>query len=82
MGLDDEIERNLFAFLAQVPELLEEHRGHFALLKAQRVVSIHDKLSQALAEGAKRFSDGLFSIQQITDRPVELGFFSYAEDHG
>jgi len=81
MSIDEEIDRNLFAFLTQVPDLLADHRGDFALLKSQRVVSIHSKLSQALAEGAKRFSDGLFSIQQITDKPIELGFFSYAEDH-
>lgn len=81
MSLDDEIDRNLFAFLTKVPDLMDEYRGQFALLKEQRVVSIHAKLSQALAEGAQQFSDGLFSVQQITDRPIELGFFSYAEDH-
>jgi hypothetical protein len=74
-----EIDRNLYAFLPLLPNLLASHEGEYALLKDQRVVSFHRKLSDALETGENEFQDGLFSIQQVTDKPVELGFFSYAD---
>ena len=77
--IETEIDRNLFAFLPLLPQLLSDHEGEFALLRNQRVISFHERLSEALASGAE-FEDGLFSIQQVTDRPVELGFFSYADN--
>jgi Family of unknown function (DUF5678) len=76
--LEVEIDRNLFAFLPHIPKLVQEHKGQYAILKNQEVVSIHDRLSEALEIAQSKFADGLFSIQQVTDKPVELGFFSYA----
>lgn len=78
-ALEQEIDRNLFAFLPKVPDLLADHEGEFALLRHQKVISLHVKLSEALASAEAQFADGLFSIQQVTQKPVELGFFSYAD---
>lgn len=76
---DREIERNLFAFLPQLARLLPDHEGSFALLKDQNIASIHKKLSDALKAAESQFSDGIFSVQRITAKPVELGMFSNAE---
>lgn len=78
--LESEIQRNLFAFLPQLGELLPDHEGSYALLRSQKVDSIHLKLSDALRKGYSDFSDGLFSIQKVTDRPVELGMFGHADN--
>lgn len=78
--LDKEIQRNLFAFLPRLPELLPDHEGSFALLRNQEIASIHRKLSDALRAAYAEFSDGLFSIQRVTERPQELGMFSSAEN--
>lgn len=80
--LDNEIDRNLFAFLPRIPQLIANHEGEFALLRHQELVSLHKRLRDALDEACNRFSDGIFSIQQVTDKPVELGFFSYADHSG
>jgi hypothetical protein len=80
--LDAEVERNLFAFLPRIPALMKTHAGEYALLRKQEVVSLHARLSEALSEGEAKFADGLFSIQQVTDKPVELGFYSYAGHQG
>ena len=80
--LDKEIQRNLFAFLPKLPELLPEHEGSFALLRNQQISGIHEKLSDALKAAHNEFSDGLFSIQRVTDKPQELGMFSCAENQG
>lgn len=76
--IDLEIDRNLSAFLPRIPDLIPEHEGEFALLRDQKVVSLHKRLRDAL-EASSRFSDGIFSIQQVTDKPIELGFFSHAD---
>lgn len=80
--LDREIDRNLFAFLPRIPGLLPDHEGEYAVLRNQEIVSLHKRLRDALDEAGAMFSDGLFSIQQVTERPVELGFFSYADHPG
>jgi hypothetical protein len=77
--IENEIDRNLFAFLPRIPRLLEKHKGEFAVLKNQEVISLHKRLSDALEEAQSRFADGLFSIQQVTEKPIELGFYSYAD---
>jgi len=80
--LDLEIERNLFAFLPQIPRLLENHAGEYAVLRNQAVVCIQPRLADAMAIGDLKFPDGIYSIQEVTDKPVELGFFSYADHQG
>lgn len=82
VDLNAEIERNLFAFLPHLPELLPDHEGSFALLRHQRIQSIHEKLSDALKAANTEYLDGVYSIQQITDRPIDLGFFSHASHPG
>lgn len=77
--LDTEIDRNLFAFLPQIPALLKRHRNEYALLRDQQIISLHKRLSEALAVAQSKFPDELFSIQQVTDKPIEQGFFGYAD---
>ncbi len=75
-----EIEQNFQAFLGVVGPLLAEHTGEFALLRHRKVVDLFPRAIDAMSEGHHRFGDGLFSVQRITDRPLDLGFLSYAAD--
>ena len=47
-SLAQEIDRNFFAFLPRLPELLPAHEGWFAILRHQQIRSVHEKLSEAL----------------------------------
>lgn len=76
--LEDEIDRNLEAFKAQLPALLEQHKGRYALLRHQEIVGVYDTIRDAQLTGRTFYEDGLFSIQKVTAEPVNLGFFSYA----
>jgi hypothetical protein len=76
-----EIDRNLIAFQSVVANYLSQHRGSYAVLRNQEVVDIHARLSDAIEGAHLKFEDGLFSIQEITDRPIDLGFFSHANPH-
>jgi hypothetical protein len=77
---DLEVDRNYDAFVAHLPTLLNEHRDKFALMRAGAIVGFHESSGAALAVGHKTFGETPFSIQEITDRPVDLGFFSHAID--
>lgn len=74
-----EIEQNFRAFEGYLATLLPEHAGEFALLHGGELVDLFPTAIDAMTEGYHRFGgDGLFSIQRVIDRPVDLGFISYA----
>lgn len=75
---DVEVDQNFEAFEAQLASILPQHRGEFALMKQGEVVSYFADESAALAAGRQEFQDGVFSVQEVTDRPADLGFFSHA----
>jgi hypothetical protein len=73
-----EIDRNLEGFLQLLPSLMAEHKGQYALLRHGAVVGYHQSAIDAQIAGNRQFEDRMFSIQQITDEAVELGWYSYA----
>ncbi|MEI9927623.1 MAG: hypothetical protein WDN44_07845 [Sphingomonas sp.] len=75
-----EIARNFDAFQRTLAALLPLQRNRFALLRHGSVVAFFDRPGAADAAGASRFADGLYSIQQVTDEPVELGLYANAAD--
>ena len=77
-AFDAEVDRNFDVFEAALPDLLGSHRGEFALIRRGKLISFHQSESDALSKGRSHFGDGLFSVQEVTDRPVDLGFFSHA----
>jgi hypothetical protein len=77
-AFDTEVDHNFDAFEAMLGSILPVHRGEFALMKLREVISYFPNEAAALAAGRARFPDGVFSVQEVTDRPVDLGFFSHA----
>lgn len=73
-----EVDRNLDAFRSLLPELLQTQPGKFALLRHREIAGFFDTLTDALVAGQKLYSDQLFSIQEVTESSVDLGFFSHA----
>ena len=76
--LSAEIDRNFFAFQIVNDAYLKEHNGSFAVIHDQKVMSVHEKLSDAIKQAHSDYPDGIFSIQEVTDKPMDLGFFSHA----
>jgi hypothetical protein len=76
-SLDDEIDRNYDAFVEALPDLLPTQCGKHALLRHANVIDLYDTTSLALAAGRSGFGDGFYSVQEVTDRPVDLGFYSH-----
>lgn len=75
-------DRNYEAFLARLPELLRDHAGSYALLHNGEVVDFHPSSLAATIAGTKTFGLGGFSVQEVTDKPEHLGFYSYVGGSG
>lgn len=73
-----EIRQNFHFFQGVVSQYMGEHAGEFALLRHRAVVGFFARPYDAMKEGHDRFDDELFSVQRVVDRPLDLGFLSYA----
>lgn len=72
-----EVDRNYDAFVRVLSSLLPAHRDRYALMRDAKIVEIFDKPGEAHAAGVDRYADGIFSIQEVTDEPIDLGFWSH-----
>jgi hypothetical protein len=77
-ALDVEIQRNYAAFVDLLETLLPENRGKFALLHRQELEGVFDTPGQAARTGFAKFGNLPYSIQLVTDEPIDLGFMSNA----
>lgn len=73
---------NYEAFVVQLPQLLPDHAGSYALLHDQEVVDFFASSLAATVAGAEKFGVGQFSVQEVTDEPEHLGFYSYVGGTG
>ena len=77
----EEIRKNYEAFRKLLPSLLEAHPGKFAVMRHAEVAQIFDTAKDAVLFAQTTYKDGLYSVQEITGKGIELGFFSLALDH-
>lgn len=72
----DEVKRNYTAFMQQLPVLLESYAGKFALMHQAKIVDFFDSPGDAWLVGVRLYGDR-FSVQEVVDAPVDLGFYSH-----
>lgn len=72
-----EIDRNYDFFQRNLAKYLPEHKGEFALLKEASLIDFFDGPGEAYRAGLARFSDEIFSIQEVRSEPIELGHFAF-----
>jgi hypothetical protein len=77
MTPEQQVKINYEAFKKMLPSLLKDE-NKYALLKDGNLIAIYDTMSDAVTTAEKMFSDKLWSIQKITDRPINLGYRSRA----
>jgi hypothetical protein len=73
-----EVDRNYNAFTRMLGGILPEHRDQLALMRDGSIVEFFSRPGDAYRAGIERFPDGIFSIQEVTDEPIDLGFWSHA----
>jgi hypothetical protein len=78
---DLEVDVNYTAFVGMLAAIVCNHRDEFALMRDGGVVGFYPNAGAANRAGLERFADEIFSIQEVTDEPIDLGFWSHAVDH-
>jgi hypothetical protein len=76
-----EVDRNYDIFMRQLATLLPEHRDQYALMRDGEIVGFFAKPGDAYRAGLELFPDEIFSLQEVTDEPIDLGFFSHVAIH-
>jgi len=77
-AIEAEIERNYAAFKDIMPALLADAEGQYALMRNQELCGVYASPGEAERAGYQLFGDELYSIQLVSSKPVDLGFYSYA----
>lgn len=78
-AIHEQVEKNYRAFQQKLSALLPAQRGKFALMRDGEIVAFFDTARDAYIAGQKLFEqDHLFSVQEVIDTMVDLGFFSHA----
>lgn len=72
-----QIDVNYDAFQRTLAAILPQHRDEYALMRDREIVDYYGSAGDAYRAGLDRFPDRLFSIQEVTDEPIDLGFFSH-----
>lgn len=76
--LQSEVDLNYDWFQRNLNRFLGDHAGQYALLQSRSVIGFYDGPGEAYRAGLERFPRKIFSVQQVTDEPTELGFMSLA----
>jgi hypothetical protein len=77
-SIDVEIERNYGAFIDMLDDLLPANAGRYALIRDRTLAGVFDSPGDAERQGFAKFGAAPYSIQLVTDEPVDLGFMSNA----
>lgn len=72
-----EVDRNYDVFQRRLGSLLPVHQGEYALMRSGEIVAFFATVGEAYQAATDRFGEGPFSIQEVTDEPIDLGFFSH-----
>jgi hypothetical protein len=71
------VDRNYDFFMRHLKEYLPAHRNEYALIRGRELIGFFKKPGDAYRDGLRRYPDQVFSIQEVTDEPIDLGFFSH-----
>ncbi len=72
------VDKNYAAFRKALPGIMQQQAGRFALMRHAEIVDFFDTAADAVTTGKHLYKDGEFSIQKVTQTPINLGRFSYA----
>lgn len=72
-----QVDLNYDAFTRMLNRLLVDHRDELALMRDGEVIGFYQRPGDAYQTGISLYPDEIFSIQEVTDEPIDLGFWSY-----
>ncbi len=73
-----ELRQNYEVFLQALPTLLPDHENEFVLMRHGEFIAYFDAVADAVMAGRRNYEDDLFSVQEVTTRVADLGWYSRA----
>lgn len=73
-----EVDRNFKVFQKLLPTLDPANREKFALMKDGKILGFYSSAEDARVAASSFIKDGVYSIQQVTDGVINLGFYTDA----
>lgn len=73
----EEVDQNYAAFKDLLPDLLKTDANRFALMHERQVLACFDTSRDAMQAGRRLLNGKLFSVQEVTQRSVDLGGLSH-----
>ena len=77
-NIQEEVDRNFKVFQRQLQELMLRQGGRFALMRDGACIEFFDTARDAQTAGNKLYEDGMFSVQEVRQSVVDLGWYSHA----
>jgi hypothetical protein len=68
----EQVNKNYPAFISMLPNIIAQHR------KDGQVIGYYSTLEDAYMTANKFYPNEPYSVQKVTDVPIDLGFFSRA----
>jgi len=78
IDIQKEVDENYEEFVRLLPTILSQHRDKFALMRQKAVLGYFSTAQDAATAALSFVPDGRFSIQEVTDMAINLGFFTDA----
>lgn len=72
-----EVKANFKYFRSVLPELMKNHYKEFALLHDKEIVAFLESENDAIKIGKRDYGTGGFSVQQVVDARIDLGYQSH-----
>jgi hypothetical protein len=76
--IQEEVDRNFEEFEKLLPAIIGANRDRYALMKGGKILGYYSSAEDARIAATSFISDGLYSVQHVTDASINLGFFNYA----
>lgn len=73
---EDQVDLNYEVFKKRLPELMKTHKGKYLLMKDKEELGFFDSMEEAYKKGLDIDKNENFSIQEVTDEKLDLGWFS------
>ena len=77
MTQQQQVDQNYEAFKEILAQLMKTDAHRFALIHNQKVIACFDTSRDAMQAGRKLLNGKLFSVQEVTEESVDLGYHSH-----
>ena len=71
-----EVDKNFEFFKSKLQKLKIDHANKFALIHHQEIIAYYNDEMDAIDTGIREYDYGNFSVQQVAEKPIDLGYQS------